>query len=408
MRPPARFVAAFLVTTSLAGEGGAEQMRAVPPAEGREGGWEEASSTPALLDDLLGTASKGFAMVMGPRPMEFPADHGPHPEYRSEWWYFTGNLESEDGSRYGFQLTFFRFRLSPNATPRRSEWAADQVYMAHFAVTDVEAGRFHAFERFSRGALDLAGARASPFKVWLEDWSAAGQGGSGDFAARLQASEAEAGIDLEFGPGEGPVLHGDGGFSRKSAVPGYASYYYSYPRMPVTGRLRTPRGSFEVEGEGWLDREWSSSALASDQAGWDWFALRLSDGSELMLYQLRRRDGGVDPFSYGVLIDARGTTLAFGPRDFTIAVTKSWQPADKSLTYPAGWRLRLPAAALDLEVLPLVDDQEWRQAFRYWEGAVSARGRSGSLAVSGSGYVELTGYAESARETKRDGRVPDP
>ena len=140
-------------------------------------------------------------MVTGPRPFEFPADHGPHPEYRSEWWYFTGNVSDADGNEYGFQLTFFRFRLAANAIERRSEWAAEQVYMAHFAVTDVEAGRFHAFERFSRAALDLAGARASPFRVWLEDWSASGGGGAGDFAVRLRASEAGTGIDLAFGPG---------------------------------------------------------------------------------------------------------------------------------------------------------------------------------------------------------------
>ena len=280
--------------------------------------------------------------------------------------------------------------------------------MAHFAITDVEAGRFHAFERFSRAALDLAGARASPFRVWLDDWSASGEGGAGDFAVRLRASEAGTGIDLAFGPGEGPILHGDAGYSRKSAAPGNASYYYSYPRMAVSGRLRTPRGSVEVAGEGWLDREWSSSALASNQAGWDWFALRLSDDSEVMLYQLRRRDGSTDPFSYGVLVDARGGTLALGPEDFMIETRKHWQSSDKKITYPSGWRLHIPSAALEVEVLPLVEDQEWRQAFRYWEGAVSARGRSGSLPVSGSGYVELTGYADSLRDALVDPSPANP
>ena len=394
MRLRARLVAVLLAAVLPVGEVGAEQARAAPVAGG-EGGREKAAA-PAALGRLLGAPAEGFALVMGPRPFEFPADHGPHREYRSEWWYFTGIVKAADGSRYGFQLTFFRYRLAAVSLERRSEWAAEQVYMAHFAVTDVEAGRFHAFERFSRGALDLAGARASPFRVWLEDWSASGEGGAGDFAARLRASEAGTGIDLAFGPGEGPILHGDGGYSRKSATPGNASYYYSYPRMPVSGRLWIPRGSFEVRGEGWLDREWSSSALASDQAGWDWFALRLSDDSELMLYQLRRRDGSADPFSYGVLVDSGGGALALAPEDFTIEVTRYWQPVDKRTNYPSGWRLLIPSAALDVEVEPLVEDQEWRQAFRYWEGAVSARGSSGSLPVSGSGYVELTGYAEPA------------
>lgn len=396
MRLRARLVVVFLAAALPAGESGADQARTATAAE--TAGSREQGASPAALRRVLGAPAEGFAVVMGPRPFDFPTDHGPHPEYRSEWWYFTGNVKAADGSRYGFQLTFFRFRLAANSSERRSRWAAEQVYMAHFAVTDVAARRFHAFERFSRGALDLAGARASPFRVWLEDWSASGEGGAGDFAVRLQASEAGTGIDLAFGPGEGPILHGDAGYSRKSAAPGNASYYYSYPRMPVSGRLWTSRASFEVVGEGWLDREWSSSALAPDQAGWDWFALRLSDDSEVMLYQLRRRDGSVDPFSYGVLVDAAGDALTLAPRDFMIEVKKNWQTTDKKVVYPSGWQLRVPSVALELEILPLVEDQEWRQNFRYWEGAVSARGNAGALPVSGTGYVELTGYADPVRD----------
>ena len=367
------------------------------PLAAGEGASGEGSRSRVAVGDLLAAPAEGFALVEGARPFDFPADHGPHPEYRSEWWYFTGNVADPEGGAYGFQLTFFRFRLAAESVERRSAWAAEQVYMAHFAVTDVAARRFHAFERFSRGALDLAGAEAAPFRVWLEDWSASGQDDAGDFAVRLRAGEAGVGIDLAFGPGEGPILHGDGGYSRKSAAPGNASYYYSYPRMPVSGRLWTPRGDFEVSGEGWLDREWSSSALASDQVGWDWFALRLSDGGAIMLYQIRRRDGSADPFSYGILVGAGGSTVRLGPEDFTIEIMKYWQPSDKYTIYPSMWGLRIPSFALDLEVRPLLEDQEWRHAFRYWEGAVSARGRSGSLPVSATGYVELTGYADPAR-----------
>ena len=380
MRTRARIASLFLIAAFVAAETNVA----------------EEAGPPAAIADLLGAPGEGFAVAEGPREFEFPADHGPHPEYRSEWWYFTGNVSDPEGNRYGFQLTFFRFRLAPGSGERRSAWATEQVYMAHFAVTDVEEERFHAFERFSRGALELAGAQAAPFRVWLEDWSASGQGGAGDFTARLRANESGAGIDVAFGPGEGPILHGDGGYSRKSAVPGYASYYYSYPRMPVSGRLWTPRGDYEVSGEGWLDREWSSSALVSNQVGWDWFALRLSDGSALMLYQLRRRDASVDPFSYGVLVHADGGTAPLAPRDFTIEITKHWQSPDTKIIYPSGWRLLIPSMALELEVEPLVVDQEWRQAFRYWEGSVSVGGHTGSFPVSGSGYVELTGYASSS------------
>lgn len=356
------------------------------------------SEDPTLgIGDVLGAASAGFAIVEGPRAFDFPADHGPHPDYRSEWWYFTGNVESAQGERFGFQLTFFRFRISAERHQRRSAWAPAQVYMAHFAVSDVAARRFHAFERYSRGALDLAGARAAPFRVWIEDWSASLRPGPGEFATRLRAREGATGIELDFGPGEGPLLHGDEGYSRKSAEPGNASYYYSYPRMPVSGRLSTPRGDFEVSGEGWFDREWSTSALGSDQVGWDWFALHLSDGSELMLYQLRRRDGSADPFSYGVLVEADGSMAKLSPADFMIYVKNTWQSPDKKAIYPSEWRLRIPSGTLELDIEPLLEDQEWRHAFRYWEGAVSLRGRRGPRTVTGVGYAELTGY-----------RIPDP
>ena len=356
------------------------------------------SDDPTLgIGDVLGGASAGFAIVEGPRAFDFPADHGPHPDYRSEWWYFTGNVESAQGERFGFQLTFFRFRISAERHERRSAWAPAQLYMAHFAVSDVAARRFHAFERYSRGALDLAGARAAPFRVWIEDWSASLRPGPGEFATRLRAREGATGIELDFGPGEGPLLHGDEGYSRKNAEPGNASYYYSYPRMPVSGRLSTPRGDFEVSGEGWFDREWSTSALGSDQVGWDWFALHLSDGSELMLYQLRRRDGSADPFSYGVLVEADGSVAKLSPAHFMIDVKKTWQSPDKKAIYPSEWRLQIPSGTLELDVEPLLEDQEWRHAFRYWEGAVSLRGRRGPRRVTGVGYAELTGY-----------RIPDP
>ena len=367
------------------------------PAAG-EGGEAPA---PVAIGELLGAPADGFAAVEGPRVFDFPADHGPHPDHRSEWWYFSGNVRDRRGRRYGFQLTFFRFRLSAHPAARRSAWASDQVYMAHFAVTDAAARRFHAFERFSRDALALAGAQALPFRVWLEDWSAAEQGDADGFGVRLQAGESGTGIDLAFGPGKGPVLHGEDGYSRKSATPGHASYYYSYPRMPVSGRLRTPRGRVEVTGEGWLDREWSSSALAPDQVGWDWFALQLSDQSELMLYRIRRHGGSPDPFSYGVLVGAGGSTTTLRSDDFVIEVKDKWQSIDKKTVYPSKWRILVPLAALEIEVEPLLEDQEWRRTFRYWEGAVTARGRAGPRPVSGVGYVELTGYAAPAARTGR-------
>ena len=281
-------------------------------------------------------------MVTGPRPFDFPTDHGPHPEYRSEWWYFTGNVKAADGSRYGFQLTFFRFRLAANSSERRSRWAAEQVYMAHFAVTDVEARRFHAFERFSRGALDLAGARALTFPGLARRLECE----RGGRCRRLRGAPAgERG-----GNGHRPRVRA----GRRADTPRRRRIQSQERRagqrvalllLPAHAGVRPTLDSrgepFEVTGEGWLDREWSSSALASDQAGWDWFALRLSDDSELMLYQLRRRDGSADPFSYGLFLDAAGDALILGPHDFMIEARKYWQSSDKKVTYPSGWRLRI-------------------------------------------------------------------
>ncbi|HXU46332.1 MAG TPA: carotenoid 1,2-hydratase, partial [Thermoanaerobaculia bacterium] len=263
---------------------------------------EKAERTRLGLSAVLGGSSAGFARALAPRAFRFPEDHGPHPEFRTEWWYATGNLATPAGRRFGFQLTFFRNALAPETPDRPSRWAARDVYMAHFALTDAEGGRFLAFERFRRGALGLAGARALPFRVALDDWSIASLAPGSTWPARLRAQEGGAAIDIQLDQGKPPVLEGDRGLSQKSAAPGQASYYYSLPRMPARGDIRLGGESFAVSGLAWLDREWSTSALAADQVGWDWLALQLDDGRELMLYRLRRRDGSADPASRATLI----------------------------------------------------------------------------------------------------------
>lgn len=343
---------------------------------------------------VLGASVEGFASARAPRAFRFPADHGPHPEFRSEWWYYTGNVAADDGRRFAFQLTFFRFALSPRAQARRSAWASNQVYMAHFAVTDIAEDRFHAAERFSRAALGLAGARAEPFRVWLGNWQA-----GADDAYSSQSLRAEDGgyaIDLRLGEARAPVLNGDAGLSQKSAGAGNASYYYSVPRIAVTGSLATPAGAWQVQGTAWFDREWSSSALAADQTGWDWFALQLSDGRDLMIYQLRSRDGGVDPHSAGTLVEADGRVQALAAGDFLLDTLDYWRSPRDGARYPSRWRLRVPDAGIDLEVKPESADQELNLAFRYWEGASRAIGTSASAPVTGRGHVELTGYAGAA------------
>ena len=364
--------------------------------------------------------TRGFARALAPRPFLFPADHGSHPDYRTEWWYYTGNLAARDGRRFGFQLTFFRTALAPGppagaagaAAPaggRTSAWATRQVWFAHFAVTDAAGHRFLAYERWERQALGLAGAEAQPFRVWVGPWSAAAAGPevAGTPPMHLAAGAAEAAIDLVLTTTLPPVPQGDRGLSPKSAEPGNASYYYSLPRLTAAGTLRLGAEQLPVTGQAWMDREWSTSSLAAGEVGWDWFGLQLDDGWELMLYRLRRRRvlraapavAEADPASLATLIapDGRTTLVPLAAVRFT--ATDAWTSPASHARYPSGWHLTLPGAgptAFDLTVRPLIADQELRVSFRYWEGAVAASGTHGGRSVTARGYVELTGYGDAA------------
>ncbi len=337
------------------------------------------------------SATEGFARVTGPRPFAFPQDHGPHPDYQHEWWYYTGNLHAQDGRRFGFQFTLFRIALTPMALPRDSAWATSQIYMGHFALTDARNRRFYLFERFARGALDLAGAQARPFRVWLEDWQAVG-GERDMFPLRLSAAQDGVAIELQLEQTRPLVLQGEDGYSRKSAQPGNASYYYSATRLPTTGTITVDGRAVEVSGNSWLDREWSTSALGPEQAGWDWFALQLDDGRDVMFYRLRNKDGTASAFSGGVLVRPDGSTQTLAACDGVIEERDHWTSAHSGTRYPSRWRLQLPALSLSVDVTPVIDDQELDLSVRYWEGAVSVTGTNAGRDIQGSGYVELTGY----------------
>jgi predicted secreted hydrolase len=340
--------------------------------------------------EALAEDRAGFARALAPRPMSFPEDHGPHPDFRMEWWYYTGNLKTSAGRHVGFQLTFFRVALSPTEESRSSAWATRQLYIAHFAVTDTAGGRFHAASRTSRAALGLAGAQAAPFRVWVEGWSAEGDGK----ATRLRAQEGDIAVDLTVSPAKPVVLQGDRGLSRKGPEPGNASFYYSFTRMPTHGTVGLGAETLEVSGEAWMDREWSTSALGAAVEGWDWFALQLDDGRELMAYLLRRRDGTIDPFSAGTLVAADGTARRLEAGDVRIETLGHWTSQRSGVRYPARWRLSVPLAELRLEIEPRLADQELMVGTRYWEGAVRVMGSSGGRAIGGQGYVELVGYGE--------------
>ncbi|PYQ65533.1 MAG: carotenoid 1,2-hydratase [Acidobacteria bacterium] len=347
---------------------------------------------------LRASSDQGYAKALIVRDFHFPADHGPHPEFRTEWWYYTGNLDTVEGRRFGFQLTFFRSALAPTAPERASAWATRQAWLAHFTVSDIEGKRFHSFERWSRGAVGLAGAQGEPFRVWVKDWTAAG---APVFPMRLRAAEEGVAIDLVLQEGKPPVLQGERGLSRKGSEPGNASYYYSLTRMPTSGTIRVDGQSFPVTGASWMDREWSTSSLGRDQVGWDWLALQLSDGWDAMLYRLRRADGSTDPASSGTLIAPDGASRPLALADFRLEGSGEWRSprsgAQYPTKYPARWRVRVPGEELDLDVRPLLADQELDVSFRYWEGAVGIAGTHHGRPVRGRGYVELTGYAPAGR-----------
>ncbi len=376
-------------------------------------------TTLSISQALGNTDTEGYARAFEPRTFTFPADHGPHPAFRTEWWYFTGNLRQIDdpaqptqtakpaarARRFGFQLTFFRNRLAPlspaneeatpSEPPRASAWATDELYMAHFALTDIDGGSFHAFERFARPVVALAGAQADPFHVWLEDWSAQAMAGPAPFAlppVRLLAARDGVALDLVVTASQPRVLQGEEGLSRKSATPGNASYYYSFTRLRATGEIELAGRRFEVAGSAWMDREWSTSALAPDQVGWDWFSLQLDDNYTLMIYRLRRTDGTLDPASAAVLIDPTGTPRHLAQGELTCEIVGHWRSPASGALYPLRWKLRAPALDLELEIEPHLDDQELRLSLTYWEGAVAVAGSHRGQPVQGNGYLELTGY----------------
>ena len=361
----------------------------------------------SLADALGASDTAGYARALAPREFVFPEDHGPHPAFRTEWWYFTGHLEGDDGRRFGWQLTIFRSALAPDTIARASAWATTQAYMAHFALTDVAGGAFHAFDRFARGAAGLAGAQADPFRVWLEDWVLESEAPRQDgdpaaiFPLRVRARQDSIAIDLRLDAGQKPiVLHGDAGLSVKGSEPDNASYYYSFTRLPTSGEVRTTQGTTRVTGSSWFDREWSTSRLEAGVNGWDWFALQLEDGTDVMLFRLRREDG-TDALRGGTLVDAAGSTRTLSADAVDLSVVDAWASPIDGATYPARWRLRLPGVSMDLEIVPLLANQELDLAVRYWEGAVTVTGTRDGRPVRGRGYAELTGYAGDGAGTVR-------
>ncbi len=356
-----------------------------------------ATEQPMELAAAMGGDTLGYARADGVIPFDFPTDYGAHPDFKTEWWYFTGNLFAGNDRRFGYELTLFRSALAPPDSLDDTEtgWTTRQLYMGHFSLADPETGTFHAYERFSRGAAGLAGAESPPFRIWLNDWNMASVDPSRPdklFPLRLQAEEDGVAIDLTLNAVKPFVLQGDQGWDPKGAGSGNASYYYSFTRMETTGTVTISGDTVAVTGQSWKDHEWSTSALGPDEIGWDWFALQLDDGREIMYYQLRREDGTISPFTGGTLVEADGSKRHLTADDVDLVVLDRWTSDISGAEYPVGWELRIPTENLQLSVGAVMPNQELNVSVRYWEGAVDIAGQAGSAPVSGVGYVELTGY----------------
>lgn len=363
----------------------------------------------------IGVVGVGFVLVLGvgwafplhaAQPVQalpgysfaFPQDHGAHNQFLLEWWYFTGHVFTKPGRRFGYELTFFRKAVQDSRVEANSsQWAIHHLYLAHFALTDVESGHFRFEEKLSRAGMGKAGAETGRMHVWVDQWAVLPLD-SGHQRLRLQASAQHMKIDLLLSGKKSPVIHGKDGISRKGENPGQASHYYSLTRLETHGTLEMAEESWEVSGLSWMDHEFGSGDLGAQQVGWDWFSLQLEQNTEIMVYLLRLKNGTVDPASSGSIILGDGTSRHLIRDDIILNVTSTWESPHTHARYPASWNLKIPSMDMALNIQPVMADQELRTTkstqVTYWEGAVDVNGLHKGKTIRGLGYVELTGYAK--------------
>ena len=341
----------------------------------------------------------GYLSVTGPCNLEFPRDHGPHPGYRTEWWYYTGNLQAESGEKYGFQLTFFRRQISPpgdrlNWPQPTSAWRTQQVYLAHSAITNITGKQHRQAELVSRQALGMAGADLieDTTILFLKSWSAH----LGPDEHLLKVDSDGFSYELTLTPQKPPVLHGLAGYSLKGSTAERASCYYSFTRLNAAGKLSIGGNRVAVKGSAWMDHEYSTALLEPELQGWDWFSLQLSDQTEVMAFVLRKEKGGIGPASSATVIGNRGRKRHISKDEFLVTVRNTWKSPHSKAVYPAGWRLQIFPSQLDLTIKLNLADQEMQTSGStgviYWEGSVTIEGTRAGQPVVGQGYVELTGY----------------
>jgi len=353
-----------------------------------------------ILTFALGTGqpaeAKGFTAAAPGYRFAFPRDHGPHPAYQTEWWYYTGHLTAESGRTYGYQLTFFRRGVDADAVRRNpSKWALNNVFLAHFAVTDEADGRFHFAEKSNRAGVGNAGADTTRFKVWNGPWTAEDKDGR----IVLSAVAADRSILLHLRPSRAPVIHGRDGVSLKGREKGQASHYYSLTRLETSGTLTIGGRLDTVKGLSWMDHEFGSNQLSEAQIGWDWFGLHLENGMDLMIYRIRRADGTIEPVSSGTLLLPDDSVVHLPLEAIEYSVRDAWTSPVSKAVYPSRWKIAIPDHRIELSISPTVTNQELvttqSTKVTYWEGSVTVKGVVGGEPVAGAGYVELTGYAKS-------------
>lgn len=322
----------------------------------------------------------------------FPRDHFAHPEFELEWWYYTGNLSTADGRRFGFELTFFRNAVDRDE-PATSVWDVEQLYLAHFAISDIEGQRFYKAERLNRAGPGLAGADLDRALIWNGNWQVAWRGD----VQLLRAVSQDAALDLELTPAKSPVINGENGVSQKADGEGKASHYITFTRLDANGSLQLGGQTFSVNGTAWMDHEFSTDSMGADQTGWDWLSLQLDDGADLMLYRLRDAGGSADPHSAGTYVGADGAVVHLEAEDFTMTPATLWTSPATGGAYPIEWSVAVPKLNLDLAVTTPLPFQEIvptdGRGPTYWEGAIDVKSDS----VRGVGYLEMTGYAERLR-----------
>ena len=342
-----------------------------------------------------------YRRVTGPCDFVFPEDHGAHPDFQTEWWYYTGNLVASTGKPYAFQLTFFRTQLAEPGSEKTwpqnpSAWRTKDLFLAHAALSDLERKRFSHDERVARSGAGLAGVTQvnGVSRIFVGSWSAAIDSDT----QRLQATARDFALDLFCEASKPPTAHGAGGYSLKGKRPESASCYYSFTRLEAGGSITVHGTPVPVRGTAWMDHEFSSAPLEEDLEGWDWFGLQFDDRTELMIYLLRQKTGGNNPSSSGTFVKASGEAVRLSYEDFQVDVLERWKSPRSGATYPSRWRIRSIPLNLELSIVPNLPDQELiterSTRVTYWEGSVSVSGRSAENPVAGVGYVEMTGYAK--------------